>query len=223
MASKDKKPEKGAADRIPSLKNRIVDRAVVPAKDLVPHPLNARLHPEPQRRAVIESMERFGVLMDVLVNRTTGYMLNGHLRRDIAAERGESLSVAYVEMTPQEEHAVLAVLDPTGEMALVEQDNLAKLMAEMELDQDTQLAALLSTLLDESVPDMGGGSGSTGIGRPSMKGQVRKLGNKQAQIRTVLYAHEVRAFEETLRMTGEPNRGIALLKICEFYREAHSE
>ncbi len=49
------------------------------------------------------------------VNRVTGNMLDGHLRTELALERGESyLDVTYVELSPEEERLVLATLDPLG-------------------------------------------------------------------------------------------------------------
>jgi ParB-like chromosome segregation protein Spo0J len=82
----------------------------------------------------------------VIVNRTTGHLVDGHLRAALARERGETMiPVVYVELSDAEERLVLATLDPLG--ALAEQDGpaLTALLDGVSVD-DLALRALLDEL-----------------------------------------------------------------------------
>lgn len=47
----------------------------------------------------------------------------------------------------------------------------------------------------------------------------RKMGNKQKQIKPVLYIDEISVFEEAIKSVGTKNRGQALVEICRYYLE----
>jgi hypothetical protein len=95
--------------------------AVDPAA-LVANPRNWRLHPEHQQEAVASVLDEIGWVQDVIVNRTTGFVLDGHLRVALAVQRQEPLvPVKYVELSEEEERLVLATLDPLS--AAAEQDD----------------------------------------------------------------------------------------------------
>ena len=63
-----------------SWKNRIVGTDEVDPADLLANPLNARMHPRTQEKAVVESLATVGWVSDVIVNRRTGFVVDGHLR-----------------------------------------------------------------------------------------------------------------------------------------------
>lgn len=68
-----------------SVRNRIIDHVTVKARDLVPHPLNFRKHPERQRKALKASYEEIGFARSLLGYRTDDgkiQLIDGHLRRD---------------------------------------------------------------------------------------------------------------------------------------------
>src|SRR4029453_6975894 len=99
-------------------RNRIVGHADVPPEELVPNPRNWRTHPEEQGRALSGALAEVGWVAEVIVNRTTGRVVDGHLRIDLALARQElSVPVTYVELSEDEERVVLATLDPIGAMA----------------------------------------------------------------------------------------------------------
>jgi len=50
-------------------------------------------------------------------------------------------------------------------------------------------------------------------------GMARRLGDKQKQVRPVLYVDELAVFEDAISVTGITNRGQALLAVCHFYIE----
>jgi hypothetical protein len=82
----------------------------------------------------------------VLVNRTTGHIVDGHLRVELALARHEpTVPVSYVELSEGEEALVLATLDPIAAMANTEQSSLAALLGGLAVE-DAGLVALLADL-----------------------------------------------------------------------------
>lgn len=68
-------------------RNRIVGHADVPPAELVPNPRNWRSHPLEQQRALAGALAEVGWVAEVLVNRTTGHVVDGHLRIELALAR----------------------------------------------------------------------------------------------------------------------------------------
>jgi hypothetical protein len=129
--------------------NRIVGHADVPPAELVPNPRNWRAHPLEQQRALAGALAQVGWVAEVLVNRTTGHVVDGHLRIELALARDEpTVPVTYVELAEDEERLVLASLDPLAAMATAEQEQLAALLAGLE-PADDALKALLDDLARE--------------------------------------------------------------------------
>jgi hypothetical protein len=130
-------------------RNRIVGHADVPPADLVPNPRNWRAHPPEQQRALAGALAEVGWVAEVLVNRTSGNVVDGHLRIELALAQSEPIiPVTYVELSEGEERLVLASLDPLAAMATAEQEQLAALLAGLEPDDDA-LRVLLDDLARE--------------------------------------------------------------------------
>ncbi len=72
--------------------SRIVGHAEVPPNELVPNPRNWRTHPADQQRAMAGALSEVGWVAEVLVNRTTGHVVDGHLRLDLALADTSRLS-----------------------------------------------------------------------------------------------------------------------------------
>ena len=126
--------------------NRIVRHADVAPADLVPNPRNWRTHPNEQQRALGGALSEVGWVAEVLVNQTTGHVVDGHLRIELALARKEpTVPVTYVELTVDEERIVLATLDPLAAMADAETEALAQLLAGLE-PADEALRELLDDL-----------------------------------------------------------------------------
>ena len=137
-------------------RNRIVGHAEVAPTELVPNPANWRTHPPEQQRALAGALGEVGWVAQVLVNRTTGHIVDGHLRVDLALARDEaSVPVTYVELSEEEERLVLASLDPLAAMATAEKDALAALLAGLS-SEDAGLAAMLADLADHNGIHMAG-------------------------------------------------------------------
>ena len=99
-------------------RNRITGHADVGAGPARPEPRNWRTHPAEQQRALTGALGEVGWVAQVLVNTTTGHVVDGHLRVELALERNEpTVPVTYVELSEDEERLVLATLDPLAAMA----------------------------------------------------------------------------------------------------------
>ena len=131
-------------------RNRIVGHADVAPGELVPNPRNWRTHPPEQQRALAGALGEVGWVAEVLVNQTTGNVVDGHLRIELALSRDEpTVPVTYVELSEDEERLVLASLDPLAAMATAEQEQLAALLAGLA-PADEALRALLDDLAREN-------------------------------------------------------------------------
>src|SRR6266581_1694937 len=130
--------------------NRIVGHADVAPADLVPNPRNWRTHPAEQQRALTGALAEIGWVAEVLVNKTTGHVVDGHLRIELALDRNEpTVPVTFVELSEDEERLVLATLDPLAAMADAEAASLAELLTGLE-PADEALRALLDDLAREN-------------------------------------------------------------------------
>jgi DNA modification methylase len=128
------------------IRSRIVGHGDVKPEDLLANPLNFRRHPGTQMDALRGSMKELGWLKTILINKTTGHVLDGHARVEEAMRQGlPSIPATIVELSPEEERLALAVLDPITEMATRDQDILDQLLADVET-QDAGLQALLDEL-----------------------------------------------------------------------------
>ena len=113
-------------------RNRIIGSGTEDPTQLLANPRNWRTHPASQRDALRGSLEAVGWVQQVIVNRRTGHLVDGHARVEEAISRGEpAIPVLYVDLEPEEEAVVLATLDPLGAMAMADPVNLAALLAEL--------------------------------------------------------------------------------------------
>ena len=137
--------------------SRIVGHGEAAPADLVGNPRNWRTHPKAQRDALAGVLDQVGWVQDVIVNQRTGYLVDGHARVAVAAQRGEtSVPVVYVDLSEDEELLILATLDPLAAMAEADTEVLADLLAAVT-SEDTALQAMLEALALESgfVPEVG--------------------------------------------------------------------
>lgn len=146
-------------------RNRIIGSGEESPDQLVANPKNWRTHPGAQRDALRGSLATVGWVQQVLVNKRTGHVVDGHARVEEALSRHEeSVPVLYVDLDPEEESQVLATLDPIAAMAAQDDDKLRALLAELDID-DAGLAAMLDALSPvepkagltdpDDVPDLG--------------------------------------------------------------------
>ena len=78
--------------------SRIIGHGEAAPSDLVGNPRNWRTHPQAQRDALAGVLDEVGWVQDVIVNKRTGYLVDGHARVAVAAQRGEdAVPVVYVD------------------------------------------------------------------------------------------------------------------------------
>ena len=113
--------------------NRIVGEGEQPASQFMAHPDNWRTHPQAQRDAMRGALNEVGWVQRVVVNRRTGYLLDGH-ERVWQALQNDDAPVPFVEvdLDEAEEAYVLATLDPIGAMAAADTAKLDALLHEVE-------------------------------------------------------------------------------------------
>ena len=140
-------------------KNRIVDQGVRPASEFIANPKNWRTHPEAQRRAVKGSLDELGWIDTVIVNKNTGFLVDGHERLWQALKMGDETPVPFIEvdLTPEEEALALAILDPITGMATADRDKLDELMQEINTDEKW-----LTDILSIPLPSEGSNDRSLG-------------------------------------------------------------
>jgi hypothetical protein len=127
------KPSKRQAAAL--IRNRIVGHGEEPPDQLLANPFNARRHSGAQLEALRGSLSELGWVRTILVNKTTGHVVDGHARIEEAMRQGgEPVPITYVELTEAEEKLALAVLDPMAEMATIDEAALEALLAEVETD-----------------------------------------------------------------------------------------
>lgn len=198
-------------------RNRIVGHGFEDPRALLANPKNWRIHPENQREALAGALDAVGWVDEITVNRRTGFVLDGHARAALAIERGEiKVPTRYVDLSEAEEALMLAAKDPMAGLAIADQQKLNDLLGDVDVTNralDQMLSSLLEettagTLVDE--PEDTGGDG---------RGQLDRSG----QIRPVLYADQIALFEQAIRLTGQRNRGKAIMAICQAYVDQYEE
>jgi len=128
--------------------NRIVGAGEESPDSLLANPRNFRRHPKPQQDAMRGVLAQIGWIQDVIVNRTTGHLIDGHLRVELAVtDKQPTVPVKYVDLSPEEEALALATLDPLGAMAVTDAQALDALMRDLAVD-DPAVVAMLAELAE---------------------------------------------------------------------------
>lgn len=131
--------------------NRIIGEGEESPDQLLANPMNFRIHPKFQQDALSGVLNEIGWIQRVIVNQTTGHVIDGHLRAQLAISRGEtSIPVLYVSLTEQEEKLALATIDPISAMAATDKAQLDAL-----LQQVTSGDAAVMQMLSELAADNG--------------------------------------------------------------------
>ncbi|OFX13214.1 MAG: hypothetical protein A2Z18_11140 [Armatimonadetes bacterium RBG_16_58_9] len=204
------------ADAVPvsDWKNRIVGHGEVPARGLVPNPENWRRHPEPQRRALAGALSEVGWVQDVIVNQRTGRIVDGHMRAELAAAKEATVPVVYVDLSEDEERLVLASLDPLAAIAITDDEELEKVLSGIKTD-NADLTLMFGNMIEHGIHFENGEAKD----KPGSPEGARTIGDRQNVIKAAIYAPDVAILEQALRLTGETNRGAALMAVCRSYIE----
>lgn len=121
-------------------KNRIIGNGEEKPDQLLANPKNWRIHPKNQQEALKGVLSKVGWVQDVIVNKNTGFVVDGHLRVTLAMRDGQkTIPVKYVDLTEQEEALILATIDPLSAMASEDEDKLNILVDELKNDYEELL------------------------------------------------------------------------------------
>lgn len=71
--------------------NRIIGYGEESPDQLLANPHNHRIHPKRQQQALKGSLDTLGYIQTVIVNKTTGHIVDGHLRVEMALRQPTSL------------------------------------------------------------------------------------------------------------------------------------
>jgi len=131
------------------IKNRIIGSGEEQLDQIMFNPRNWRIHPLSQQDALKGVLEEVGWVQEVIVNKRTGHLVDGHLRCQLAAREGaKTIPVKYVDLSEDEEALVLATLDPIGAMAATDRQKMSELM-EMIKTEDERVQKMVSDLAED--------------------------------------------------------------------------
>jgi len=126
-------------------RNRIVAYGDELVAGIVKNPGNWRSHPRQQQESLVGVLDEVGWVKNVIINSTTGHLVDGHLRVLLAERHGEqTVPVTFVELSEDEERLILASLDPIAALATIATDKLDELLRSIETDNPTVRAMLAS-------------------------------------------------------------------------------
>lgn len=118
--------------------------------ELTENPVNWRLHPDRQTKALGDLIGEVGWAGALLYNERTNRLIDGHARRELAIRSGETkVPVLVGSWDEATERKILATLDPVGDMAERNQEALNQLLNSLD-GGSKDIAKLLADLKDES-------------------------------------------------------------------------
>lgn len=129
--------------------NRIVGYEEVDVDQIDFHPMNYRIHSKHQQEVLDSVIREVGVVQNVIVNKRTGRLLDGHLRVILADRNGEkTIPATIVDISVEEEAKILATLDPISALAGVDREKLAGLLQDVHAES-AALQEFLSDLAEK--------------------------------------------------------------------------
>lgn len=135
-----------------SWENRICGHADVAPETLKMHEDNWRVHNDTQRRVLEAMLDRVGFVKSITVSKRTNTILDGHLRVSLAiANNAATVPVEYVDVEPEEEAAILATVDPVGDLAGSDPAKLAALR-EAFASENYDVEAMLDEICGDFQP-----------------------------------------------------------------------
>lgn len=118
-------------------KNRIIGYGEEEPDQLLANPKNWRIHPTEQQEGLQGVLDEVGYVQGVIVNRATGFVVDGHMRVALAMRNNQpKIPVTYVDLTPEEEDTILSTFDPIGAMAATDRVKLKELIDSVESENE---------------------------------------------------------------------------------------
>lgn len=121
---------------VPLIRDRIVELARVPGRELLKNAANYRTHPKEQRDAINGVLAEIGIADALIGRKTRGRieLIDGHLR--VEEKPDVDWPVLVLNVTKKEADQLLATLDPMAAMAGADRDLLESLLGKVEFDDD---------------------------------------------------------------------------------------
>jgi DNA modification methylase len=118
-----------------TFRNRIVGNGTESPDQLLANPFNFRIHPRHQEEALEGVLNQVGWVQNIIVNKQTGHVIDGHLRVALALRRNEpEVPVLYVDVDEAEEKLILATIDPLSALAVTDAAQLDALLQDVNSD-----------------------------------------------------------------------------------------
>lgn len=121
-------------------RDRIVGQIKVMQSEVMPHPLNPRIHPVRQAKALIAILDDIGIASGGVARwiEVDGekklQALDGHLRRDVLADQEQTYTI--VDLNDEEAAKFILAHDPIAMMAEVSQSNVDKICKTISIPPD---------------------------------------------------------------------------------------
>lgn len=131
--------------------NRIIQYGEKAADQFAANPDNPRIHPQIQRDAMEAALTEIGWIAPVIENARTGYLIDGHERVMQALLNNETVPYVQVYLTEAEESLALATFDPIGELAYYDDQQVDRLIAQIDTESQP-LQRLLDDLGGKTAP-----------------------------------------------------------------------
>lgn len=131
------------------MSSRIVGYEEVSLETILFNPMNWRIHPERQQTRLNDLLDKVGWANAVVINKQTGNLIDGHLRCQLAARRGEvTVPALFVNVSPDEEKLLLASMDSIGATAAVDKGKYMELIRDLTQTFEEQTAYLTDLTYD---------------------------------------------------------------------------
>lgn len=128
--------------------SRIVGYETINPEQVLANPQNFRTHPESQAAPLRALLSNVGIVQNIIINRTTGHLIDGHLRVMEALKAGQSeLPATIVELSPDEERLILASYDHLSSLAGIDVAQLDALLRDVSSD-NADIQAMISEFAD---------------------------------------------------------------------------
>lgn len=193
------------------IENRIVGHGEESPHQLLANPFNWRIHPTYQQEALADVLDEVGWVRRIIVNKTTGHIVDGHLRVMEAMKNDEQrVPVAYVELTETEEAAILATFDPIKELAQ-KNDQRAQALADRVRARSNALKLMVESLRPPQTVSKNEAKATISKERQAQANAVFALG----EFRLILPQAELSEWWEALLTRYEGNRQKAVTHILD--------
>lgn len=208
-----------------TFRNRIVGTGTESPDQLLANPFNFRIHPKHQQDALEGVLDQVGWVQNIIVNRQTGHVIDGHLRVALALSRNEpEVPVLYIDVSEADEKLVLATIDPLSALAVTDGEQLDALLR--DVNSDSPAVQQMLAALAEGFTPAGDGDWQSALGgladgdRAPFQQMTFTLHDDQADVvkQAIDVAKGLGAFVDT---GNENSNGNALARVCELFLGQH--